>query len=112
MVLGMAMIGETLALLWIGWSHFGLATNNNALNTFSFLLLLCFAAFSVVPARERRALWSTVPSRTLILALTVDIIVGTTLTHVGLPGAHGIALGSRSRFLPMPWSPAWLSTMK
>ena len=53
-VLGVAMVAETLLLLWIGWSHFGLATNNNALYTFSFLMLLYFAVFSVVSARERR----------------------------------------------------------
>ena len=49
--LGVAMVAETLLLLWIGWSHFGLATNNNALYTFSFLLLLYFAVFTVVSAR-------------------------------------------------------------
>ena len=41
--LGAAMVAETLLLLWIAWSHFGLATDNNALYTFSFLIaaLLC-----------------------------------------------------------------------
>jgi hypothetical protein len=53
-VLGVAMVAESLLLLWIGWVHFGLATNNNALYTFSFLTLLYFAAFSIVSARERR----------------------------------------------------------
>ena len=53
-VLGVAMVVESLILLWIGWSHFGLATNNNALFTFSFLTLLYFAAFSIISARERR----------------------------------------------------------
>ena len=49
-ILGIAMVVETLLFLRIGWSHFGLATNNNALTTFSFLLLLYFAVFSVLPA--------------------------------------------------------------
>ena len=52
-VLGVGMVAETLLLLWIGWTKFGLATNNNALYTFSFLMLLYFAVFSVVSARER-----------------------------------------------------------
>ena len=91
-VLGVAMVGETLALLWIGWSRFGLATSNNALYTFSFLALLYFAVFSVVSARERRAFWSTMPSRALIAALTVDALVGTMLTRVGLSG-----------LMPLPW---------
>ncbi len=92
-VLGVAMVTETLLLLWIGWSHFGLATNSNALYTFSFLLLLYVAVFSVVSARERRWFWSTMPSKALMAALTADALAGTILTRVGLPG-----------LLPLPWS--------
>ena len=91
-VLGVAMVAETLLLLWIGWSHFGLATNNNALYTFSFLMLLYFAVFSVVSARERRWFWATLPSKTLLSALAADALTGTILTFVGLPG-----------LLPLPW---------
>jgi H+-transporting ATPase len=90
---GVAMVAETLVLLWIGWSRFGLATNNGALYTFSFLMLLYFAVFSVVSARERRAFWSTLPSKALMAALIADTIVGTVLTRVGLPG-----------LMPLPWS--------
>jgi H+-transporting ATPase len=79
--------------LWLAWSRFGLATNDNALYTFSFLLLLYFAVFSVVSARERRAFWSTMPSKALAGALTTDALAGTVLTRVGLPG-----------LLPLPWS--------
>jgi H+-transporting ATPase len=80
------MVAETLLLLWVGWSHFGLATNNNALYTFSFLLLLYFAVFSVVSARERSWFWATLPSKTFLAALVTDAIAGTVLTFVGLPG--------------------------
>ncbi|MGB9118055.1 plasma-membrane proton-efflux P-type ATPase [Bradyrhizobium sp.] len=91
-VLGVAMVAETLFLLWIGWTKFGLATNNNALYTFSFLMLLYFAVFSVVSARERHWFWATLPSKTFISALAADAIVGTVLTLVGLPG-----------LMPLPW---------
>jgi hypothetical protein len=84
-VLGVAMVAETLLFLWFGWSRFGLATNDNALYTFSFLLLLYFAAFSVVSARERHRFWATMPSKTLVAALTADALTGTALTFVGLP---------------------------
>ncbi len=90
--LGVAMVAETLLLLWIGWSHFGLATNNNALYTFSFLMLLYFAIFSVVSARERHWFWATLPSKTFLSALAVDAFAGTVLTFVGLPG-----------LMPLPW---------
>jgi plasma-membrane proton-efflux P-type ATPase len=92
-ILGVAMVAETLLLLWIGWSRFGLATNDNALYTFSFLVLLYFAVFSVVSARERRAFWSTMPSKALLAALIADALTGTILTRVGLPG-----------LMPLPWS--------
>jgi len=68
------------------------ATNNNALYTFSFLLLLYFAVFSVVSARERRWFWSTMPSKALLGALVADVLVGTLLTRANLPG-----------LMPLPW---------
>ena len=80
------MVAEALLLLRIGWSHFGLATSDNALYTFSFLMLLYFAAFSVVSARERHWFWATMPSKTLVAALMADVFTGTVLTFVGLPG--------------------------
>lgn len=85
-VLGVAMVAESLFLLWIGWSHFGLATNDNALYTFSFLTLLYMAVFSIVSARERRGFWTTLPSKALVMALVAVVLVGTVLTRVGLPG--------------------------
>jgi H+-transporting ATPase len=91
-VLGVAMVAETLLLLWIGWFYFDLATNNSALYTFSFLMLLYFAAFSVVSARERSWFWATMPSKTFLSAVAADALTGTVLTLVGLPGLK-----------PLPW---------
>jgi H+-transporting ATPase len=91
-VLGVAMLVEALFLLWIGWSGFSLATNNNALYTFSFLTLLYLAVFSIVSARERRWFWATIPSKTLLAALIAEALTGTVLTFVGLPG-----------LMPLPW---------
>lgn len=85
-VLGIAMVAETLMLLWIGWTRFDLATNNNALYTFSFQTLLYFAVFSIVSARERRWFWSSMPSKILLAALLADTLTGTALTFVGIPG--------------------------
>jgi len=91
-VLGIAMVAEALLLLWIGWSHFGLASNDNALYTFSFLTLLYMAVFSIVSARERRWFWTTMPSKTLAMAVIAVALTGTVLTFVGLPG-----------LMPLPW---------
>jgi len=85
-VLGLAMVAETLLLLWLCWLRLDLATHNSALCTFSFLTLLYFAVFSIVSARERRWFWTTLPSKTFLAALVADALVGTALTFVGLPG--------------------------
>ena len=69
-----------------------IVSNDNALYTFSFLTLLYLAVFSIVSARERRWFWATMPSKTLMAALTLDALVGTGLTLVGLPG-----------LMPLPW---------
>ena len=55
-------------------------------------MLLYFAVFSVVSARERRWFWTTVPSKTLLLALVADAVTGTVLTFAGLPD-----------LMPLPW---------
>jgi plasma-membrane proton-efflux P-type ATPase len=90
--LGVAMLAETLLLLWIGWSHFGLATNTNALFTFSFLILLYFAIFSIVSVRERRWFWASMPSKIFLSTLATEALAGTIVTCVGLPG-----------LMPLPW---------
>jgi hypothetical protein len=50
------------------------------------------AAFSIASARERRWFWTTMPGKTLIAALAADVLIGTVLTFVGLPG-----------LMPLPW---------
>lgn len=91
-VLGVAMVAESLFLLWIGWSRFDLATNNDALHTFSFLTLLYFAVFSILSARERHRFWASMPSKPLVSILIGDALIGTALTFVGIPG-----------LMPLPW---------
>ncbi len=91
-VLGVAMVAEALFLLYLAWSRFDLATNDDALYTFSFLTLLYFAVFSIVSARERRRFWSTLPSKALMAALAADALTGTILTRTGIPG-----------LAPLPW---------
>jgi H+-transporting ATPase len=91
-VLGLAMVSEALLLLWLAWNRFGLAAHDDALHTFSFLVLLYLAVFSVVSARERGAFWATLPSRFLMGALAAEAVVGTLLATVGLPSLS-----------PLPW---------
>jgi P-type E1-E2 ATPase len=92
-VLGVLMVAEALLVLWSGWSRCGLATDDRALYTFSFLTLLYFAAFSIVSARERRWFWATLPSKAVAAAVLAEVLVGTVLTRIELPG-----------LMPLPWS--------
>ena len=85
-VLGVAMLAETLLFLWVGWARLNLAGNSEGLYTFSFLLLLYFAVFSVLSARERSWFWSTMPGKALLVSLVAETLVGTVLTRLGLPG--------------------------
>jgi H+-transporting ATPase len=91
-VLGVAMVLEALVFLRFCWFRFGLAESDSALYTFSFLTLLYMAAFSIVSARERQRFWASPPSKALIAALSLDVLTGTVLTRVGLPG-----------LMPLPW---------
>ncbi len=78
--LGVAMVAEALSILAVGWSRFGLAANDKALYTFSFLTLLYFAVFSIVSVRERGWFWLTAPSRMIVAALIGEALAGTILT--------------------------------
>jgi len=91
-VLGLAMVAEALLLLYFAWPRFGIANDDAALATFSFLTLLYFAVFSLVSARERRRFWASRPSNTLAAALVLDAVLGTVVASVGLPG-----------LAPLPW---------
>ena len=91
-VLGLAMLAETLLLLRFSWPRLGLGNNHHTLHTFSFLLLLYFAVFSVISARERRGFWATLPSKTFLAAIGADALIGTLLTYAGLPGLAPLAV--------------------
>jgi hypothetical protein len=91
--LGVIMLVEACGLLAIGWSGFGLASDHEALHTFTFQALLYFALFSILSVRERRWFWASRPSGMLIVALTLAGLLGTVLSTTGLPS-----------LAPLPWA--------
>ena len=91
-VIGVAMVLESLALLGLCWSWFGLASNEGVLHTFSFLIMLYMAVFSIISIRERKSFWRSKPSKALALALFFDALLGTFFAIVGIPG-----------LTPLPW---------
>jgi H+-transporting ATPase len=90
-ILGLLMVVESFGLLYIGLRYFGLA-NDLAVHTFSFATLLYFALFSILVVRERGHFWESRPSRTLLIALALDGIVGAAIATFGIPGLQPIPL--------------------
>jgi H+-transporting ATPase len=92
-ILGVLMTLEAFGLLFIGLRYFGLGSNDQALYTFSFVTLLYFAIFSIFVVRERGHFWGSRPSRTLLLAMGLDLVIGTLIASVGIPGLAPLPLG-------------------
>ena len=90
--IGCAMPAEALLLLWFGWAHLGLGSDDKALHTFSFLTLLYFGLFSIVSVRERRWFWRTAPAPLLLTALVAAACLGTALAFAGV-----------ADLAPLPW---------
>lgn len=83
-ILGVAMLVEALAALFIGWRLLDLGGNSGQIQTFTFELLLFFALFSIISIRERHAWWSSWPSKALGFGLTADACAGVAVSIFGL----------------------------
>jgi magnesium-transporting ATPase (P-type) len=92
-VLGLAMLAESLLLLWFGWNYFDLNRSDEALNTFSFLCLLYMGAFSILSVRERLYFWSSRPGTILLLSFFFEVVFGTMLASHGLGGMSALPWG-------------------
>jgi H+-transporting ATPase len=89
-ILGVLMVVESFGLLYIGLRYFGLGANDQALQTFTFEILLYFAIFSLFAVRERRRFWNSMPSKTLLTVLLLDAIMAMIIATVGIPGLQPI----------------------
>lgn len=81
--LGAVMIAESLFILWMELRFSGIPTHSTQVHTYSFLILLFMAVFSILSIRERRRFWSSRPSKWLLLALGFDLVVGTSIGLFG-----------------------------
>ena len=89
-ILGVAMVVETAALMYIGIHYFGLIPGENALNTFSFLSLFFFAIFSLFVVRQDGHFWESKPSVMLGGVIAADIIVASMIGVFGISELPGI----------------------
>jgi H+-transporting ATPase len=75
---------KSFAATFIGLRWFGVTPTN--LQTFGFLFLLYSNTFTLLNVRERRNFWRSAPSRTMLVAMIVDIAAAAAITFHGLPG--------------------------
>ena len=91
-VVGLLMTVETLGLLYVGYQFLNLGEDYQAIVTFSFELLLFFAIFSIFVVRERDHFWSSMPSRTLLAAMGLDLLAGIAVATFGMLGFKPLPL--------------------
>ena len=84
-ILGVASVLESLGLLFLGLNYLELS-NTAALNTFSFDMLLFGGLFTIFVVRERGNFWKSKPSRPLLIAIIVDMLISSIISITGIPG--------------------------
>ena len=84
-VLGIFIVAESLGLLYLGLTYLNFA-NTAQLNTFVFDMLLFGGLFTIFVVRERGNFWKSRPSKPLLTAILVDIVIASLISIVGIPG--------------------------
>ena len=90
-ILGFFIVAESFGLLYLGLTYLNLS-NTAQLNTFAFDILLFGGLFTIFVVRERGNFWKSKPSKPLLIAILVDIIVSSLLSVIGIPGLAPIPL--------------------
>ena len=84
-MLGIFIVAESLGLLYLGLSYLELS-NIAQLNTFVFDMLLFGGLFTIFVVRERGNFYKSKPSKPLLTAVIVDIVISSLISIVGIPG--------------------------
>ncbi len=90
-LLGILMVSESLALLYIAMSFLHL-TDATGLRTFAFCMLIFGGMFTIFVVRERDYFWMSRPSNILLAAIGGDMLVTTIVSVFGIPGLMPIPL--------------------
>jgi H+-transporting ATPase len=91
-VLGVITLIEHFGLLYIGLNYFGLQSSIPELNTFAFEMLFFSGIFTIFMVRERGHFWNSAPSRTVLLAIMLDMIFVMVISTVGIPGLAPLSI--------------------
>jgi H+-transporting ATPase len=90
-ILGVFIVAESFGLLYLGLTYLNLS-NTSQLNTFVFDILLFGGLFTIFVVRERGNFWKSKPSKPLLVAIIVDIIISSLLSVIGIPGLAPIPI--------------------
>ena len=91
-VLGVVMAIEAFGLLAIGLNYLQISINSSTLNTFVFEILFFFAIFSIFIAREPGRFWDSIPSHTMLVAISLDVLIAIVVSTFGLLGFQPISI--------------------
>lgn len=88
--LGIVMVIEALFLLFIGMNY--LRVPETGLRTFCFEILFYMAVFSLFVVREEGHFWDSMPSKTLLISIALDMVVAFIIATYGLFGFEPLAV--------------------
>ena len=91
-VLGILVVLESLAILYIGLGPLGISKDYELLKTFSFSILFYFGMMTVFVVRERGHFWNSFPSKSLFYITLIDMIAVALLVTFGFPGLKPIPI--------------------
>ena len=84
--LGLIIMVESLALLYIGIDYFGIAVGSDHLYTYTFDMFMFLGLCDVLIVRERGHFWKSMPSTVLLLSIVIDALLVMAISIIGLPG--------------------------
>ncbi len=87
---GSLIVAESLLILYIGLGFFGLDSNIEKLQTFTFVWLTLSGYYTVLSLRERKHFWESKPSLWLALALVLNTAIVYVISTLGLLGLSSI----------------------
>lgn len=92
LMLGSLVILESFGLLYLVLYQFHVALSNPALYTLTFEILFFSAIFLIFNVRERGHFWASRPSKTLLYAIVLSLVLGLAIVTLGVPNLPAVPL--------------------
>ena len=91
-ILGLLVLFESFALLYMALNYFQVTVTNPAIFTLTFEILFYSAIFLIFNVRERGHFWKSRPSKTLLYSIAFSLAVATVLVTVGIPNMPAVPI--------------------